>query len=580
MKKRNIIYSLVLLSIQLGFSQYTLKNVEDVNWYSNIAQEKIFVHQNATLLFSGEQLSYKVYCLNAKTNTYTNNSKIAYVELIGKDGLVFKHKLRLENGTGQSNFYIPSSVKTGHYKLIAYTQWMKNGEEGNYFQSDLGIINPYTKISFDENGDSGLANETKLTNRYQQIDLKTDSDTYNKREEVNLTIKSLNAANAYGNYSLSVRRVDELPNQFSIMSSNSINDRYNQSIGTKKAVGESIYLPEFKGEMIRGKVVNPNTGKLTKKIEVSLSILSDEAYQDIILTNDQGIFYFHLADAYSQSKAMIQVLGDDRANYKIEIDNHESIRLSNLEFNELQINSNFEKQIIERSVQNQIQNAYLEIKQDRLITPFYKEPFFGNHMVTYQLDDYKRFPTVAETLIEVVENAWHERGKGKQRFINVRERQNDPYYEVDILPMLVVDGALIQDHDIVMDLDASLVESISVLRDEYYYGNRVYQGVLMVNTIEGNYYNNLSESYIKLIDLFSPQLAVAHFKQDYNIESDSERIPDYRNQLLWFPYFQFQAPSRTIQFFTSDVKGKYLISLEGFTISGVPISIKKLITVN
>ena len=117
-------------SLTTGFGQAIIKNSSDLNGYQDIPQEKVFVHYNTNLLFSGEYLYYRVYCFDANSNELSSLSKIAYVELVGEDKIsVFKHKVRLNEGLGQGDYFIPTSVPSGNYKLIAYTQWMLTGEE-------------------------------------------------------------------------------------------------------------------------------------------------------------------------------------------------------------------------------------------------------------------------------------------------------------------------------------------------------------------------------------------------------------------------------------------------------------------
>ena len=108
MKKQLLI--ILFASYNLVFSQYILKNTEDVNWYRGITQERIVVNSNAALFFAGESMYFKVYCFNAETNQYSNNSKIAYVELVGKDNVVFKEKVRLIKGVSSGDFFIPANV--------------------------------------------------------------------------------------------------------------------------------------------------------------------------------------------------------------------------------------------------------------------------------------------------------------------------------------------------------------------------------------------------------------------------------------------------------------------------------------
>ena len=65
--------------------------------------------------------------------------------MVGENGLViFKHKLRLEDGYGHGDFFIPVSVSSGNYKLIGCTRWMLNWGEEVFFQEDISILNPYT----------------------------------------------------------------------------------------------------------------------------------------------------------------------------------------------------------------------------------------------------------------------------------------------------------------------------------------------------------------------------------------------------------------------------------------------------
>ena len=56
-------------------------------------------------------------------------------------------------------------------------------------------------------------------------------------------------------------------------------------------------------------------------------------------------------------------------------------------------------------------------------------------------------------------------------------------------------------------------------------------------------------------------------------------IPDYRYQLLWKPDLNLNEGEMSIEFFTSDITGDFEISLEGYTNNGIPVSLRKFITV-
>jgi len=92
---------LTIIALDNCYSQ-NLNDIVKSNSIYNIPQERVFVHYNTSLLFVGEYLYYSIYCFNLKNKKLTTNSKIAYLELVGKDKkVVFKHKINLSNGKGQ-----------------------------------------------------------------------------------------------------------------------------------------------------------------------------------------------------------------------------------------------------------------------------------------------------------------------------------------------------------------------------------------------------------------------------------------------------------------------------------------------
>ena len=107
--------------------------------------ERVYVHSNSTLLFPGDYLYYKCYVQRTDNKKLSALSKVVYVELINEEKeSMFKHKLFLTNGLAFGDFFLDQSLSSGNYKLIAYTQWMKNLGTPFFFQQDISIINPYT----------------------------------------------------------------------------------------------------------------------------------------------------------------------------------------------------------------------------------------------------------------------------------------------------------------------------------------------------------------------------------------------------------------------------------------------------
>ena len=560
----------------LALAQYDLKSEKDLAWYNKTPKESIHFTVNSNTLITGETLYYKVLCKNAQSQEISSLSNIAYVELQNENGVVFQHKLILKNGAGESLFNISKDLPSGHYKLLGYTHWMKNNGPTFHNEKNLIIINPTEGLLFsDKPIDSNLKKESLSNN--DLISIETDAPVYAKRSKVVLKVNSDDINVKLGNYAISVSKVNHLDALFSSnnipLTAPKIASNFNN-----KTIGDAIFLAETEGEIISGKVSEKSSKKPIVNTRVMLSILDDSAFQDFAITNSEGLFTFTLKNSFKSDKAFIQTIEDEANNALISFNTKTLVNNNSLQFKNITISKKFKEIIRKRSIASQIETAYSQLKKNDPIVPKYSPPFYGNYEAKFVLDDYKRFPTLAETLIEVVEHAWHERYNGKVRAINVRERENDPYYDVNILPLVVYDGAYIKDHAAILPENANTIESISVFRDEFYYGSKVYQGALMVKSKDRNYYQTLVRDNAILIDLLKPQFSHNYFKENYSV-GNTERIPDYRKDLLWLPNYIFSSENNEVYFYTSDQKELYRISLEGTTKNGIPIYLEKEIVI-
>ncbi|HSD13604.1 MAG TPA: hypothetical protein VLB74_03040, partial [Flavobacterium sp.] len=62
-------------------------------------------------------------------------------------------------------------------------------------------------------------------------------------------------------------------------------------------------------------------------------------------------------------------------------------------------------------------------------------------------------------------------------------------------------------------------------------------------------------------------------------KKENGKIPDYRYQLLWEPEVSLNEKETTLFFYSSDIKGIFEISIEGFTDKGDAVSVKRSILV-
>ena len=544
--------------------------------------EKIHLHYNTSLLFPGEYFLYSVYSLRSGSGEASNFSKIAYVEMLGEDNEpIFRQKIKLENGRGSADYFIPTDTPSGTYKLIAYTNWMKNFKN-SFFEGDLVVINPYQGNQKKLLGTSGDNNIRKISGSLNTITekeqrdvfgLKLNKTEFTNREQVEMELDEKGADAAAGRYSLSVRKIGDLPAPQKGAPANIINAG---SGATSINSREKVFLPELRGQLVSGSVFAANGGAL-ENIKVALSIPSYDGFVQIAITNSFGQFFFNLDRELRDEDAVLEILGDAGRDMEIKIDRNEGVDTERLEFADYVITPGMEEEIVERSLYNQIENAYFSVKPDTLV-PLQEEILFPASIVeTYDLDDYTRFKGVPDTFVEIIKSAWVKREGRDKRVLEVRGLLG--HLAMGLKSLVMVDGLLLQDHSALIDYDARKIQTIKIIRDKIYLGPEIYQGAVLVETIDGDFPQIYNAPNSLKIELRHPEIAKKYFQQVYNKENKDNRIPDYRYQLLWNPELSPNKADNVISFFTSDVDGKFEVVLEGFTASGTPVYIRKNFTV-
>lgn len=538
----------------------------------NIPQEKIFAHINTTFLLSGEILYYKIYCIDSGTNKLSKLSKVVYVEIINEEKKpIIKHKLRLENGQNYGDFFIPPSLSSGNYKLIAYTLWMRN--KNRFYENDLLIVNPFHEdqskiidtISTKSSNNLAFKTISNIDKNNQYLSLKLKSNNYKIRDKVSLQIIPLSGEKSYGNFSISVKKTYpiEAPE---ILTGETYNVLYENRKGSQ--LKNDFFVPEFRGELLIGKVIN-KTNTPISNVNVALSIPDKTPIFKIANTNKDGVFYFNIDEQYDNNLAQIQIIGNN-SEYVISMLEETPIDYNQFDFNKHFINEKNKNLILTKSINSQIENSYVDVKKDSIKKSRKINPFYGSIAKDYYLDDFKRFPTLKETFVEVIENAWISSTKGNYSF---KIKRNSKLIDFNFPSLVLVDGIMIQNHNEIVSFETKDINKISIVRDQYIYGSIVFDGIISIETKEGNFkkIKNLKE-----IQLFKPLSQKKYFSPDYSNDKKYNRIPDYRDQLFWKPNLKINNEEITLNFYTSDNKGEYEINIEGFTNNGTPVSIKKL----
>ena len=565
---KHIILLFVLINTQLSSAQQTIA-----------IDETVFVHTNATTLVSGETLLYKIYCLKSSDKTPSNISKVAYVELVDDSKKsVFKTKISLENAVGQGDYFIPTTLKTGSYKLIGYTNWMLNKPFSELFQLNINIVNPY-KVDEKTSALNILANGSNTSSENsanENITFKLNKKIFTNREFVDLKIQSLNNSFRDGTYSLSVRKLDNIPtqNQISAVKFSSAVS-YPIVIDLQKQ-DQKIILPELRGEIISGKITAKNNSDKIENLSIGLSIPGKSFAFEVVKTDRDGNFIFNVSKTFFTSNIIIQIIDEKANNYDVVINNVPEIDYSQISFEkDSKLSYTFKESLLERSISSQIENAYYHKKVDNIEKAPTSDAFYYPLAKEYILDDYTRFKTLKETITEVVVEVY-----SKQKDDKIYLHVNDPsiFPQLPESALVLVDGLYLENQNDLLTYNMKNVYKIELIVGRYYVGAKSFNGLISFTTFDKDFKSTQTGSFIAKPTILRPQPKKIYNKVKYENTADNERIPDFRNQLFWNPDVQLNQDSET-SFYTSDLSGTFEIRFEGFTKSGIPVSIKENIEI-
>ncbi|MCK0109511.1 hypothetical protein MWU58_09415 [Flavobacteriaceae bacterium S0825] len=573
-KKIILVTSFALLAICLSAQT----NTEMSPLKKDFPTESVYVHYNSTLLFSGETLYYKFYSLNNFSNKLSNISKVGYIELIDKNKqTVFKHKIRLNNGQGLGDFLLPSDIISGNYKLIGYTAWMSNNQENKFFDADLKIINPYKSINEATIKNDSLNIKPKgefRPNSTENFELKLQKRVYRVRDEVPFSVVSDEKLDS--DISISVHKINNIKSP-SLQSIKTFREEQANNVEYKTVSKEKIKVfPEIRGEIVRGTLKSGTQEVVNKKIALSIP---SGGLINIIKTDSEGRFSLNVNQYYNSNELYAKVFDENTDNYNIELEPLFKIDFKEVNFEEFRIFESEVPKILERSILNQIDNAYLFTKTDSIIKKKPYLPFDKSYDLVYDLDDYNRFSDMSETFIEIINQAQiYEVSNDDFQFAILNNKGS---FDKSIPPLLVIDGIIVKNANLLVNYNAKSIKTIKIIKDKYFLGSDIFNGVIVFQTINNDFSRKVGDYVLNKFELYDLE-KIKHYKNvSYkgSLLTLKNKIPDYRRQLYWNARVKLSGNTNNFTFYTSDNTGEFEIRVEGFTERGEPVSLSSTFTV-
>jgi hypothetical protein len=103
-------------------------------------EEKVYVHFDKPYYAAGDTIYYSAYITEGAQHKPTGMSAILQAELIGPDNKISDSELLLiKDGTAWGDFALPDTLKSGNYRVRAYTKLMLNTTTPDYFEQNIAV---------------------------------------------------------------------------------------------------------------------------------------------------------------------------------------------------------------------------------------------------------------------------------------------------------------------------------------------------------------------------------------------------------------------------------------------------------
>jgi hypothetical protein len=588
--------------------------------------ETIAVHLNTQTILPGEYLYFSVTLKSKEGLLKQKLSKVAYIALVNPMGEkvllaqmllkqisnngsepegflkpLLKDQTHLNSVRGQGDLFIPVSLATGAYTLVGYTQQMLQQDPEDLFIRPLAVINPYTnsrvgtvneieaKNTLDFTPETTVSN-TALEPTIKNRDTITDAilmPVFGPLEKISLQDLSLKEIPENGTglslkeilgsktiATLSIRKKESLQS-FAYFDKAPLEKKGAQSTpagaGNFSQEKPQIELQrerqgEFQGASISGRIVANNKKSTQLKInEVSIALSFLGENMPFKLTNPaaDGTFSFPINSPINNNNAVLEIMGNAKNDYHLVVNPLPLPHLASLPKGTLQLYSKDLETLTQRSVYNQIENAFNRFKPDSIALENRPISDFSHlESSEYILEEYTLFPTFEETVFEIIsELSYQKTTDGGLVLYCKGVSRNTP---IAAPPLLFIDGIPVEDQEQFRGYSTQNIARIKVVQKQLVVGNKIWNGLVQISTKNGYPLEYIKSNNLTVKALQLPALQKKYYqiqkntiKENQTTPKTVDQLPHFNTQLLWLPNSFVSLETTPSYFYTSSVKGSY-----------------------
>ena len=526
--------------------------------------ERIYISTDRTVYIAGDAVWCSLFCLDGN-GSYSNESAVAYLELISTDGTAATAKIGLLEGRGAGSFRIPATAPTSTYRLVAYTA-VNAREEGTPWMDGSRILTVFNTtstvrvrdgVTLGERADERTSAGTHPTGSLQL------SAPARIRRGAPVTLSLRNGGPA-ADISLSVYHEDDLQGAGR---ENSLGSFLTRIPGSVRLQPGASGVPEYDGEVISARVRGTVTDTEDNPSVATLSSAGAPSNLYIGRTEGSDRIRFYTSNIYGNREIVCEVTQLDRQEGYIEFESPFLLPDPG-ELPKLALHAGQRGDLVTRKAALRSEK---DLRLDTLVTLMNRREDLLLESVAcrrYHLDDYNRFPSVQEVFVEILPELALKKYRDGVWYVRLVQSDalNMRRYHTDHL-LVMMDGVVLNDLDLLVNFDAMLIEDIDVYDQPFACGRVVYNGLVNVIT---------KKNYVTALH-FPPSVRVLDFQGVSYPVAYGGAVPegdgqDLRQVLYWHPALALEADgSGRIELHAPDYAGRFKVVAEGLAADGTPI---------
>jgi hypothetical protein len=338
---------------------------------------------------------------------------------------------------------------------------------------------------------------------------------------------------------------------------------YNQYAWNLYQKSECQHLKETSGYILKGWLKKKSNGEPIAGSLITMSSIDSVSTLKHCYTDKNGTFLFLLDDYYDNKDIVFQIFGYPRTQNDIEwvFENKDgrsgeskisTYAFTTEELNHITLSKNIglvDKVFKPKQYKSQSFNSLNNIR---------KGNFYGKADEVVHPADFTELIDFDEIAANIVPSIRF-RSKGEKSSMQVYGLINHELISENAF--VILNGIPYDDLGYISTLGTNLVKRIEVVQSTIMYGDVTCSGIVSIytqnNKIPDSYYNSSKFIYKNEIKCIPYD----------NSNSNSQDEPNLKQTLYWNPVLSIKG-NTTISFSTSDIRGKFEVSVKGITKAG------------